>query len=330
MHFVGRVDWSFADEPAPETATSAGLARRVLVGAEQGAVHTELAVGCAGARRLARAARPLVRGGALPARGPARPRDRRPRPPPRGRRLRAHPDRDPAHPRRAARPLGPLAVRSTLRRAGRPMPPGSPTRCSRSGAARRRRAGRPGGAAGRRPGRSDAPIRRPLRGHAAPGGGVAPHGACARPAARRHGHRAPRVQRHLGEDARRQARWGRTMLTMFTVDYEVGGAAQAHDHPFEETYFFLGGEVEAELDGIAYTLVPGDVVFAGVAKRARLLERGHRSGCAGSRPRRRSRRRAARIAGSRHGSGWPHAGWSAGQTDEGTSRAVRARDRPWE
>ena len=45
MHFVGRVDWSFADEPTPETATSAGLARRVLIGPAQGAVHTELAVG---------------------------------------------------------------------------------------------------------------------------------------------------------------------------------------------------------------------------------------------------------------------------------------------
>jgi mannose-6-phosphate isomerase-like protein (cupin superfamily) len=51
---------------------------------------------------------------------------------------------------------------------------------------------------------------------------------------------------------------------MFTVDYEPGGAAQSHDHPFEETYFFLAGEVEAELDGTRYTLRPGDVVFAGV------------------------------------------------------------------
>ena len=58
---------------------------------------------------------------------------------------------------------------------------------------------------------------------------------------------------------------GADHMTLFTVDYEIGGAAQAHDHPFEETYFFLDGEVEAELDGIAYTLVPGDVVFAGVA-----------------------------------------------------------------
>jgi quercetin dioxygenase-like cupin family protein len=58
--------------------------------------------------------------------------------------------------------------------------------------------------------------------------------------------------------------FGADLLTMFTVDYELGGAAQAHDHPFEETYFFLAGEVELELDGELHTIRPGDVVFAGV------------------------------------------------------------------
>jgi quercetin dioxygenase-like cupin family protein len=58
--------------------------------------------------------------------------------------------------------------------------------------------------------------------------------------------------------------FGADLLTMFTVDYEIGGAAQAHDHPFEETYVFLAGEVNAELDGIPHTFRPGDVVFAGV------------------------------------------------------------------
>ena len=51
---------------------------------------------------------------------------------------------------------------------------------------------------------------------------------------------------------------------MFTVDYEIGGAAQAHDHPFEEAYVFLAGEVEAELDGSTTRSGPGDVAFAGV------------------------------------------------------------------
>ena len=58
--------------------------------------------------------------------------------------------------------------------------------------------------------------------------------------------------------------FGAELLTMFTVDYEPGGAAQQHDHPFEETYFFLSGEIEAELDGAPYTIRAGDVVFAGV------------------------------------------------------------------
>jgi quercetin dioxygenase-like cupin family protein len=58
--------------------------------------------------------------------------------------------------------------------------------------------------------------------------------------------------------------FGADMVTMFTVDYEIGGAAQAHDHPFEEAYVFLAGEVSCELDGERYTLHPGDVVFSGV------------------------------------------------------------------
>ncbi|HEV7811303.1 MAG TPA: cupin domain-containing protein, partial [Candidatus Limnocylindrales bacterium] len=58
--------------------------------------------------------------------------------------------------------------------------------------------------------------------------------------------------------------FGADLVTMFTVDYEIGGSAQQHDHPFEEAYVFLEGEVEAELDGETHTLRPGDVVFAGV------------------------------------------------------------------
>jgi quercetin dioxygenase-like cupin family protein len=57
---------------------------------------------------------------------------------------------------------------------------------------------------------------------------------------------------------------GAELLTMFTVDYEPNGAAQVHDHPFEETYFFLDGEIQGVIDGREYTLRAGDVVFAGV------------------------------------------------------------------
>jgi quercetin dioxygenase-like cupin family protein len=58
--------------------------------------------------------------------------------------------------------------------------------------------------------------------------------------------------------------FGAELLTMFTVDYEPGGSAQVHDHPFEETYFFLDGEISAELDGQLHTVRAGDVVFSGV------------------------------------------------------------------
>ena len=71
--------------------------------------------------------------------------------------------------------------------------------------------------------------------------------------------------------------FGADHVTMFTVDYELGGAAQAHDHPFEEAYVFLAGEVECEIDGQHYTFRPGDVAFAGVGLGPRLLQRRHRA-----------------------------------------------------
>ena len=58
--------------------------------------------------------------------------------------------------------------------------------------------------------------------------------------------------------------FGAELLTMFTVDYEPNGAAQIHDHPFEEVYFFLDGEIDGVLDGETVTLRAGDVAFAGV------------------------------------------------------------------
>ncbi|HEV7809457.1 MAG TPA: cupin domain-containing protein, partial [Candidatus Limnocylindrales bacterium] len=44
-HYIGRLDWSFTERPLPTSDTSSGLARLVIVGPEQGAVHTELAIG---------------------------------------------------------------------------------------------------------------------------------------------------------------------------------------------------------------------------------------------------------------------------------------------
>jgi mannose-6-phosphate isomerase-like protein (cupin superfamily) len=40
--------------------------------------------------------------------------------------------------------------------------------------------------------------------------------------------------------------------------------AQPHDHPLEEAYYMLEGEVDAEADGERFTLRPGDVFWTGV------------------------------------------------------------------
>lgn len=61
-------------------------------------------------------------------------------------------------------------------------------------------------------------------------------------------------------------RRGANLLNMFMVDYEVNGAAQVHDHPFEEAYFFLEGDTGFELDGTTYHVGPGDVAWAGVGE----------------------------------------------------------------
>ena len=57
---------------------------------------------------------------------------------------------------------------------------------------------------------------------------------------------------------------GGQLGTMFMVQYEPSGLAGAHDHPFEEVYLVLEGEVDAVFDGVSYRLRPGDVGFAGV------------------------------------------------------------------
>jgi quercetin dioxygenase-like cupin family protein len=57
---------------------------------------------------------------------------------------------------------------------------------------------------------------------------------------------------------------GGQLGTMFMVQYEPNGLAGAHDHPFEEVYLVLEGEVDAVFDGVSYRLGPGDVGFAGV------------------------------------------------------------------
>lgn len=57
---------------------------------------------------------------------------------------------------------------------------------------------------------------------------------------------------------------GAQLSTMFMVQYAPDGIVGGHDHPFEETYYFLEGRAEAIFDGERYELGPGDVAWAGV------------------------------------------------------------------
>jgi quercetin dioxygenase-like cupin family protein len=59
-------------------------------------------------------------------------------------------------------------------------------------------------------------------------------------------------------------RLGAVLHTMFMVQYEPGGVAQPHDHPLEETYYLLEGEVEALADGETIVLRAGDVFWTSV------------------------------------------------------------------
>jgi quercetin dioxygenase-like cupin family protein len=52
--------------------------------------------------------------------------------------------------------------------------------------------------------------------------------------------------------------------TMFMVGYQPGAVAHPHDHPFEESYYMLEGEVDMVADGERFTLRPGDVVWTAV------------------------------------------------------------------
>jgi len=59
-------------------------------------------------------------------------------------------------------------------------------------------------------------------------------------------------------------RQGAALGTMFMVEYQPGGVAHPHDHPLEESYYVLDGEVEAVADDQTYVLKPGDALWTGV------------------------------------------------------------------
>jgi mannose-6-phosphate isomerase-like protein (cupin superfamily) len=59
-------------------------------------------------------------------------------------------------------------------------------------------------------------------------------------------------------------RLGCQLSTLFMVEYQPGGVAHLHDHPLEESYYILDGEVEAVCDDERYTLRKGDLFWTGV------------------------------------------------------------------
>ncbi|WP_249018874.1 cupin domain-containing protein [Conexibacter sp. S30A1] len=59
-------------------------------------------------------------------------------------------------------------------------------------------------------------------------------------------------------------RLGAVLHSLFMVEYQPGGAALPHDHPLEESYYILEGEVVATANEDEFTLRAGDVFWTGV------------------------------------------------------------------
>jgi quercetin dioxygenase-like cupin family protein len=57
---------------------------------------------------------------------------------------------------------------------------------------------------------------------------------------------------------------GASQFVLMVLRYVEGGLIREHDHAFEEGFFFLEGEIEALLDGEAYTFGPGDYCWSSV------------------------------------------------------------------
>jgi quercetin dioxygenase-like cupin family protein len=57
---------------------------------------------------------------------------------------------------------------------------------------------------------------------------------------------------------------GSVLHTSFMVQYEPDGVAGPHDHPLEEAYLIMDGEVDATFDGQQFRMKPGDIAWAGV------------------------------------------------------------------
>ena len=90
------------------------------------------------------------------------------------------------------------------------------------------------------------------------------------------------------------------LSTMFMVDYQPRAVAHPHDHPFEEAYYMLDGEVDVVAEGARFTLAPGDVFWRGVGTIHAFYETAA-AAPAGSRPPPPARRTATPTASSATG-----------------------------
>ncbi|MBA2720132.1 MAG: cupin domain-containing protein [Chloroflexi bacterium] len=258
VHHVGHIDWSFAERPGPSTTTASGLARLPLVGPAQGAVHTDLAaVALLPGGWLAphvhafEEALYVLEGELLLELGGL------------VHRLAAG---DyalfPTGLRHALGNTGATTTRLLSLASPQRMAPGGPRRDTFFEPAQNLAAM---DAAAVRPLFEDPTLR--LVGHY-DGSGPQLETLRIKDAARGRASagRDTALVVYSGISVKMLVdhAFGADHVTMFTVDYEIGGAAQAHDHPFEEAYVFLAGEIEGEIDGTHYTFRPGDVAFAGV------------------------------------------------------------------
>jgi quercetin dioxygenase-like cupin family protein len=67
---------------------------------------------------------------------------------------------------------------------------------------------------------------------------------------------------------------GASQLNLMAVQYVPGGFITTHDHAFEEGFYFLEGEIEAELAGETHTLrAGGDYCWSGVGDSHALVNR---------------------------------------------------------
>jgi len=66
---------------------------------------------------------------------------------------------------------------------------------------------------------------------------------------------------------------GASQLNLMVVQYAPGGFITEHDHAFEEGFFFLEGEIEAELEGELHALGAGDYCWSGVGSMHALRSR---------------------------------------------------------